>query len=109
MTRLWTSDGRPVATVRVADRFWPRLRGLMLRRRVLREEGVLFPRCPSIHTIGMRTAIDLVFVVDGTVVKVVDQAPPNRVFRGPLGADALELAPGRVREIGMQPGDRLVW
>ena len=60
----------------------PRARLLGLAR-LDREEagpGLLIPRCASVHTFGMRFALDLVFLgARGEVLEVRTGVPPRRV------------------------------
>ena len=100
---LITESGHLIARVEVARSFWPRFRGLMFRRSIDPEEGMLFPRCGSIHTFMMRMPIDVVFVRDGVVSTVHAAVPPNKTLADP-GCDALELIAGRAAEVGLCPG-----
>lgn len=80
-------------------------------------EPVLFPRCRSIHTFGMRTPIDLVWLAfeddQGRVLAIVEGLPPGGHARAPRngapreGFAALELAPGEARRLGLSPGAAL--
>jgi uncharacterized protein len=82
----------PVATTGRA-----RLLGLGFLDRAEAGEGLLIPRCHSVHTFAMRFALDLVFLAaDGRVVELRRGVPPRRLVRC-RGADAvLELpAPAR--------------
>jgi uncharacterized protein len=64
-------------TVRRADGFGTRLRGLALRRTA--PEPLYFPRCRSVHTIGMRFALDLIWVTaDGATVRIDRAVAPWR-------------------------------
>jgi uncharacterized protein len=57
----------------------PRLAGLAFRR-APPVGGLLIPRCRSVHTFGMRFAIDLVWLgPGGRVVRVDRGVPPRRV------------------------------
>ena len=65
-------------TVRRADTWRARLLGLALRRTT--DHALYFPRCRSVHTIGMRFALDLVWVrEDGSVVRIDHAVGPFRV------------------------------
>ncbi len=79
----------------VAHSPWQRAIGLIGRRSLDQEEGLLIPRCAAVHTFGMRMAIDIVFVdCHGEVLRIDDCVPPRR-FRACRGADAVvELAAG---------------
>jgi len=98
--------GREIVRARVADRFWPRFRGLMLRRSLPEGEGVLFPHCDSIHTFGMLFNLDVVFLRDNTVARLIEDLPQNRV-RAEKGCDVLELPAGRAGALGLAVGQHL--
>ena len=89
--RLPTAD---VASRRVpvAVTLLSRLLGLALLRAERAGEGLLIPRCRSVHTFGMRFAIHIVFV-DRQLAPVAVRAsvPPNRVVREPRAAAVVEL------------------
>lgn len=78
--------------VPVAVTLLSRLLGLALLRPGQAGEGLLIPRCRSVHTFGMRFALDVCFLDHrGVAVSVRSKVPANRVLREP-GADAvLEL------------------
>jgi len=64
--------------------------------------GLLIPRCSSVHTFGMRFALDLVFLdSDGEPISVRHAVPPRR-FASEHRADAvLELpALGELQPLG---------
>jgi uncharacterized protein len=108
-----TIEGRCVCVaerVGMAESFWPRFRGLMLRRSVPLDEGVFFDACSSIHMFFMLTAIDVVYLdADDKVVRVVAGLRPWRLSWCRGAAAVLELAPGRAAEAGVETGDRLVF
>jgi hypothetical protein len=95
--------------VEVADRFVRRLVGLLGRTSLPSGHGLLITRCDSIHTIGMRFAIDALFVDrGGQVVKVVESLRPFRIVLPTRRAVAvLELPAGTIRQTSTQVGDRL--
>ena len=76
------------ARVAEAATFRARLLGLAFVRELPPGHALLIPRCRSVHTFGMRFAIDVVFLDErGRVIRVARAVPPRRVR--PL--------PGRVR------------
>jgi uncharacterized membrane protein (UPF0127 family) len=86
----------PVAATRVS-----RLLGLALLRAGRAGEGLLIPRCRSVHTFGMRFPLHLIFLDDRLApISVRGSAPPNRVFRDRRASAVLEL-PAR-REAGLR-------
>ena len=89
--------------------FLQRAVGLLARSRVQRDEGVWITQCRAIHTIGMRTSIDVIFVDrDGRVLRVDRDVKPNRLSlscRQAMGV--VELGGGALSQIDVLPGDRL--
>ena len=77
----------PVATTRSS-----RLLGLALLRRERAGEGLLIPRCRSVHTFGMRFPLDLLFLdEEGRVVSLHRSVSPGRIVRCRAAAAVLEL------------------
>ena len=63
--------------VEIADNFWTRFRGLMLRSRLQPGEGLAFRPAGTIHMMFMLFAIDAVFCDgDGKVTKVARGVRP---------------------------------
>src|SRR5438477_1108181 len=63
----------------VARSFRTRLVGLALRRAPPRH-ALLIPGCRSVHTFGMRFALDLVWLdAEGRVVRIDRAVPPRRM------------------------------
>ena len=91
--------------------FWERYRGLRGAgdRRV--SAGLFLPDCQAVHTFGMRVSPDLVFMDgEGRVGRVRHATPPRRVVWGGKEASAvLELAAGRARRLGLEPGCVVRW
>lgn len=97
----------------VAEHALIRLLGLALLESLEHRVGLLIPSCRSIHTLGMRFRIDVVFVtpaVRGLVVGSVSEAvPPRRIIRSRgSGLGVIEVPSGEARRLGLQPGARLV-
>ena len=66
--------------------------GLALLDRGRAGEGLLIPRCRSVHTFGMRFPLDLVFLdCDGVVVGLRRSVPPRRLARCRRARSVLEL------------------
>ena len=78
--------------VPVADGLGARLFGLALLDRGRAGPGLLIPRCRSVHTLGMRFALDLVFLDRrGRVVAERRNVPPGRIVRCREAVAVLEL------------------
>src|SRR5512133_707915 len=87
--------GREVA---VARGMRARLLGLALLPREHAGAGLLIPRCRSVHTFGMRFALDLVFLdADGGSLCEARGVPPRRIVRCGAAAAVLELPAGMGR------------
>lgn len=93
----------------VADTFWTRLKGLLGRTSLAEDEGLLIRPCHSVHTVGMKFPIDVVFLTgDGRVVAVLEELAPSRASK--VYAEAkmvLELSAGRIQKTGIEVGDQL--
>lgn len=95
-------------TVRRARSAWARLRGLLGATRLPSGHGLLLERCRGVHTIGMRRAIDVVFVgCDGAVLDLRRGLGAGRVAYCPHASAVLELAAGDAWRLGLCRGSRL--
>jgi uncharacterized protein len=104
------SKGSEIARrVQVAATFRARAVGLLGRKRLQTDEGMLFRPGGSIHTLGMRTDIDVAFLDrDYRVLKVSATVRPWRMRFAPAGTFyTLEVAPGRLARNGLHAGERL--
>ncbi|MEO9171199.1 MAG: DUF192 domain-containing protein [Candidatus Baltobacteraceae bacterium] len=84
--------------------------GLLSKSKLNDDDGMWFPRCNAVHTCGMRTAIDIVFLGDRLqIVRIVESAKPWRIYHGgTVAAHTVELAPGTARRTELRLGDALV-
>lgn len=94
-TILQLPDGQTIRVWLAATRR-ERMRGLLGRDGLPRGECLLLDPCGAIHTIGMRFALDLVFLdADGRVVGVRRDVRPGRMAWGGWRArTTLEAAAG---------------
>jgi uncharacterized membrane protein (UPF0127 family) len=71
----------------VASSFFARLRGLMATNAAeLSFDALLLPDCKSVHTFGMRYALDLAFLDRrNRVLRIRRRVAPNRICLGPPG------------------------
>ncbi len=107
--RLIAADGRDIATVELATSPWVRARGLLGRAGLAPGQGLWLAPCRSIHTVGMRFAIDVVFLDrEWRVVAVAPALGPCRLAWGGWRAHgALELASGETTRLGLAAGQQL--
>ena len=100
--------GRSVADAGLADSAIPRMIGLLGRDSLAPGDGLVLTPCNSIHTIGMRFAIDVVFVDSrGRVRKIVRNLSPWRMAISPLSRATIELSAGALAPEALSVGDRL--
>ena len=104
-----SKDTRFATRLTRADTFVKRLRGLLGKRELGAEEALWIVPCKSVHTIGMRFPIDLIFVDKRhEVVGTIPGMRPYGVTRFYSKADSvLELQPGTIEKSGTGVGDRL--
>ena len=106
-TATWLMRGGEVmAAAEIADTAMSRMRGLLGRSSY---DGALFlPRTRSVHTVGMRFAIDVAFIDADMVVADMVSLQPWRVTRPRWGCrSVLEAELGAFERWGMQRGDQL--
>ncbi|KKK36615.1 hypothetical protein WQ57_18370 [Mesobacillus campisalis] len=94
-------------SIKVADSFLMRLKGLMFRRDPLVEEGLWITPCNSIHMFFMKFAIDAVFInKDGRIIKKVENLQPWKVIKPvPEAYSVVELPAGAARKLKLEKGD----
>ena len=79
----------------MAETHWARLRGLAWRREPPDHWALLFPRCRSVHTFGMRFPIDVVFLDrHGWPIAIKRGVRPGRVVAHRNAAAVLETKAG---------------
>ena len=93
---LVSGEGIIASNVRRAKGFFGRLRGLMYCRELPEGEALLIEPCDSIHTFGMRFAIDVIFLdAKGVIIKALRSLKPGKVIRPVAGGCAvLEMNAG---------------
>ena len=97
--------------VELANTFWTRLAGLLGRRFLPLDRALLLDPCTSIHTLGMRFTIDIVFLdAAGRVIGYSDHVVPNRFRFAPKGTrSVLEIADGNRTNTGICLDDQLIF
>ncbi len=97
-------------SVEVADSGPARSKGLLGRDGLADGEGMWIVPCEAVHTVGMRFAIDLVFINRRQVVKKVrSNVRPWRISGCLRAHSVIELAAGAVAASGTRCGDVLVF
>jgi uncharacterized membrane protein (UPF0127 family) len=110
VARLITDDGRDLAAVELATTAWHRARGLLGRRALEPARALWLAPCRSIHTVGMRFPIDVVYLDrDWRVVAIREQVVPYRLtWGGWRSYGVLEFAAGEAARLQLTSGQRLV-
>ena len=104
------ADGKLVAAnVVSATRFLQRLVGLLRHRGLASGEGLLIDPGGSIHTLGMRFPIDVVFLdCNYMILGFRSSVAPFRACRAPRDTrSTLELWSGACRSLPIRPGQYL--
>jgi len=64
--------------VRTANTFWQRTIGLIGKNTITSDEGLWIEQCSAVHTMGMHTPIDIIFVDrQGYVLRIARSVKPN--------------------------------
>jgi uncharacterized membrane protein (UPF0127 family) len=109
MLRNLSTGARMSTRVRRARLPWTRSLGWLYRRRVAIDEGLWFDRCNAVHTIGMRTPID-VLLLDGDhrVLATESRIGPGLVYVSFEGTQTIvEMGPGFLDVHEVRAGDKL--
>ena len=113
---IHSSNGKHRFTVEIARTPEQQMTGLMFRRALPANHGMIFPYDPPIPaSFWMHNTLiplDMIFVrADGTIARIttaraLDDSP---VPAGEPVAEVLELRGGRAAELGIREGDRVDW
>ena len=104
-------------TVEVAETPEQQAQGLMNRQSLGPDRGMIFPRNPpgdaSFWMKNTLIPLDIIFIrTDGTIARIAENTVPMSLdpipSLEPVGA-VLEIAGGRSAELGIKPGDKVVW
>ncbi len=114
---LTTADGRTHRyTAEIAATPEQQARGLMYRRSMPRDRGMIFPMQPprraSFWMQNTYLPLDIIFVgTDGRVLNVGRGVPESTAFVEAVGLTGavLELNAGEAERIGLKPGDKVSW
>lgn len=94
--------------VQLAGTSAERTRGLLGRESLVPGEGLWIIPCESVHTFGMRFAIDLIYLDrKHRIRKIRHNVKPWRLSACMIAQSVLELPAGSVRLTGSQKGDLL--
>ncbi len=99
-------DGDVLAAAEVAEGVRARSKGLLGRSGY--DGALVLPRTRSVHTVGMRFAIDVAFCDRDLVVLDVVRVPPVRItLPRRRGRTVIEAEAGAFERWGLRTGDHL--
>jgi uncharacterized protein len=110
--RIYRADTEACILQRVwrANTAFERMQGLLGRPQLASGEGLLLAPCNSVHTIGMRYPLDLIYLSAGwQIIKQVNQVPPWRFSACLRARMVLELAAGSITQLGLENDMQLRW
>lgn len=87
-----------------------KMKGLLGRKLIGKDDALIFPKAPSIHTFFMKFSIDIAFL-DSTkkVVASLEKVKPNRILPYIKSHYTIEMAEDSIKEKGIALGDQLLW
>lgn len=90
------------------ETFWSRARGLLNKRAISETDAYWIRPCSSVHSFGMRFAIDVVFLDEEfTVLGLVKPLRPWRCVFSSKAKSVLELRAGQCDAKGICVGQKL--
>lgn len=110
--RIERGDAAPIPQVWVADRWWSRMRGLLARPPLSADgsQALLITPCASVHTVGMRYSLDLVYLDRaGMVVGWREHVAPWRLSACRRAAATVEFRGGALARLHPRLGERWQW
>ena len=109
MLSLYKNGELLVPEIENANHFFRRFMGLMYRKKMGREHGLLLTPCNEIHTFGMRFDIDTIAISKDDIILFIDKnVPPNKVRNKVKNCyKVLELCGGVADELGLSVGDKI--
>lgn len=105
-----TLNGRAVIpSAQIADSFFTRFAGLMFRKSIPEDYGLIISPCNQIHMFNMRFAIDVIYLTrEGEVVHIDRGIKPWRVGKTVRQAFfVIEVPEGACEKQGIAEGCRL--
>lgn len=104
-----TKGNTVLEKLEIADSFKARLKGLLGRDDLEREEGLIIKPCNSVHTIGMKIPIDVAFVdSENEIIHIIDSMFPGKL--SPIikkSKYVIEVNAGVFKAKGLEIGDKI--
>lgn len=87
-----------------------RSRGLLVRPRLPSLHGLWIRPCNSVHSIGMRYPLDIIYLNRQLqIMKITAHLQPWRLSAHWKAASVLEFNAGTTHYLGLNPGDQFEW
>lgn len=87
------------------ETLWERMRGLLALPALTKSQGLWIEKCHSVHSFGMRYALDLVYLDKrDRIIKIVIDMPPRRCSYAWRAAAVIELQSGESQRLNLQIG-----
>jgi uncharacterized protein len=97
--------------IKVANHFFSRLIGLLFRKNIDKNFGILFPKSAQMHTMFMLCSIDIIFLnKDKLIIKIYHNIAPFKItkyIKESKKGFVLELKAGTAKEKNLQENDIL--
>jgi uncharacterized membrane protein (UPF0127 family) len=111
-----TTKGDQRFTVEVADTPQAEMRGLMFRKELAADHGMLFlfspPQDVAFWMKNTLIPLDMFFIKpDGTIARIAENATPESlkpIYAGAVISAVLEVPGGTAKRIGAKAGDKVV-
>ena len=107
--KLYVGDKIALGNLIVASDPLKRLLGFMFKKHIGNDEGLFIPKCNCVHTLFMKTPIDIVYLDKNMKVYDVEHSVNPWRFCMPKfkAAHVLELAVGNAEQLCIKEGELL--
>lgn len=99
-------DDKKILTVKIADNFWLRFKGLMWKQaeKIKDMGGLWIIPCSQIHTFSMKASIDVLYLdSEGTILKAQKSVKPYKCFaKVKKGKSVVELPEGTIEKLRLK-------
>jgi uncharacterized protein len=110
LARLLVRGDNLGVMVSITETARERMRGLLSHDHLASNEALLLKRCGSVHTFGMRFAIDVVFLDRfERAVAIHQDVRKRRMLFSLRATQTLEMPAGAACRLGLKIGDQLVF
>lgn len=107
LLKAYKNENLIIQEVENANHFFRRFMGLMYRKSLAENRGLLLTPCDEIHTFGMRFNIDTIMMSKENEILFIDyDVPPHKVRKRVKNCyKVLEVNSGVAAKLGLNVGD----